>query len=115
MEIFRRQIVDFRRWMADKGFRDKPLIISEYGVLMPESYGFSSDAVSQFMVETFDYFLTARDPELGYPADDNRLVQAFTWYSTADTRYPTPNLFDPETKAVTPLGEIFRAYAAGLP
>jgi hypothetical protein len=113
--IFRRQIEDFRRWMAQKGFRDKPLVVSEYGVLMPESYGFSPDVVSQFMLDTFDYFLTARDPETGYPADDNRLVQAFCWYSAADTVYPTPNLFDPETRAVTPLGEVFRAYVAGLP
>lgn len=114
MAIFQRQIVDFRRWMAERGLRDKPLIVSEYGVLMPESYGFSPELVSDFMISTFDYFLTARDETLGYPQDDNRLVQAFCWYSAADTIYPTPNLFDPETREITPVGRAFVSYVMGL-
>jgi hypothetical protein len=114
MEVFRRQITDFRRWMAERGLRNKPLIVTEYGILMPASYGFPPEVVSDFLVNTFDFFLTARDPELGYPADDNRLVQAFNWYSIADTTYPTSNLFDPETRNVSPVGETFEAYVSGL-
>ncbi len=114
MEIFRRQIIDFRRWMAERGLRDKPLIVTEYGILMPASYGFPPEVVSGFLVDTFDFFLTARDPELGYPADDNRLVQAFNWYSIADKTYPTSSLFDPETRNVSPVGETFKAYVSGL-
>jgi hypothetical protein len=115
MAIFRQQIEHFRRWMAEQGFRDKPLVVSEYGILMPDSYGFPPDAVSQFMVDTFDYFLTARDPETGYPDDDDRLVQAFCWFSVGDTVYPTSNLFDPAPPhAVTPVGKVFRAYVTGL-
>jgi hypothetical protein len=114
MAIFRQQIIDFRRWMAQHGLRDRPLIITEYGILMPASYGFPPDVVSDFLVSTFDYYLTARDPELGYPADDNRLVQAFMWFSTAYNVYPTSNLFDPETHKVTPVGETFKAYVSGL-
>lgn len=112
--IFRRQIVAFRQWMADRGLRDKPLIVTEYGILMPDSYGFPPARVSQFMADTFDFFLTARDPAIGYPADDDRLVQAFCWYSVADTVYPTANLFAPQTRAITPTGEVFRAYLTGL-
>jgi hypothetical protein len=81
---------------------------------MPASYGFPADVVSQFMTDTFDFFLTARDAATGDPADDNRLVQAFCWYSAADTVYATPNLFAPQTRAITPAGEVFRAYLAGL-
>jgi hypothetical protein len=114
LEIFRRQITDFRRWMAERGLRDKPLIITEYGILMPPSYGFPPEVVSDFLVNTFDFFLTARDPELGYPADDNRLVQAFNWFSIADKVYPTSNLFDPETRNISPVGETFKAYVSGL-
>ena len=66
------------------------------------------------MTDTFDFFLTARDAATGYEADDNRLVQAFCWYSVSDTVYATPNLFDPKTRGVTPTGEIFRAYVAAL-
>lgn len=115
MAIFRQQIVDFRRWMAERGFRDAPLVVSEYGVLMPDSYGFPAERVAGFLIDTFDFFLTASDPEIGYPPDENRLVQAFCWYSVADTVYPTPNLFDPESGALTPVGETFIAYVAGLP
>jgi len=114
MAIFRQQLIDFRRWMAQRGLRDKPLIVTEYGILMPASYGFPPDVVSDFLVSTFDYYLTARDPELGYPADDNRLVQAFMWFSIAYDIYPTSNLFDPETHRVTPVGETFKAYVSGL-
>jgi hypothetical protein len=114
MDIFRRQIIDFRRWMAERGLRDKPLIVTEYGILMPASYGFPPEVVSDFLVNTFDFFLTARDPELGYPADDNRLVQAFNWFSIADTTYPTSNLFDPGTRNVSPVGETFKAYVSAL-
>ena len=59
MTIFRRQIIDFRRWMAQRGLRDKPLIVTEYGILMPASYGFPPEVVSSFLVNTFDFFLTA--------------------------------------------------------
>ena len=33
--IFKQFIVDFRQWMADRGYKERPLIITEYGVLMP--------------------------------------------------------------------------------
>jgi hypothetical protein len=114
MAIFRQQIADFRRWMAERGQRDKPLIVSEYGLLMPEDYGFPPEQVSQFMVDTFDYFLEARDGETGYPGDDNRLVQTFCWFSVAMPGFPTSDLFDPVTRAITPVGKVFRAYVSAL-
>jgi hypothetical protein len=114
IDIFRQQVADFRRWMAEHGQRDKPLIVSEFGILMPEEYGFPPEKVSQFLVDTFDYFLEARDPETGYPGDDNRLVQAFCWFSASMPGYPTSDLFDPVTHAITPVGEVFRAYVAAL-
>jgi len=110
LEIFIRQIVAFRQWMRDRGERDKPLIVSEYGILMPEDYGFTFERVRGFMYATFHYFLTAADGELGYPADDNRLVQRWAWYSLHDTRYPTGNLVDPDTRDLTPLGQVYREF-----
>lgn len=112
LETFRDQILAFRRWMARHGERDKPLVVSEYGILMPEDYGFDQERVQAFMGATFDYFLTATDGVVGYPPDDNRLVQWWCWYSLAapDDYYPTGNLFDPETKALTPVGAAFAGY-----
>jgi hypothetical protein len=108
--IFCDQILAFRRWMAQRGYRDRPLVVSEYGVLMPADYGFGVDRVQAFMYAAFDHFLTARDEQVGYPQDDDRLVQYWAWYSLADTVYPTGNLFDPQSKSVTVLGVAYASY-----
>ena len=110
MSIFKRQIEEFRRWMKAQGEQDKPLIVSEYGILMPEDYGFPAESVERFMIETLDYFLSARDADIGYPQDGGRLVQRWCWYSLADSRYPTGNLMDPETGRITSLGQSFAQY-----
>ncbi len=34
-DVFQQRIVQFRQWMQDRGYRDKPLIITEYGTLLP--------------------------------------------------------------------------------
>ncbi|MEJ2211106.1 MAG: glycosyl hydrolase [Anaerolineae bacterium] len=114
LEIFQQQIVGFRRWMAAQGQRDKPLIVTEYGILMPAEYGFPPDQVEAFMLDTFEFFRTATDPELGYPADGGRLVQRWCWYSLHDSRYPTGNLLDPDEGSLTPLGRAFAEYARSL-
>jgi len=115
LEHFRQQIWDFRRWMARRGFQNRPLIVSEYGVLMPEDYGFPPERVTAFLVGTFDFFLTASDPALGYPEDGYRLVQRWCWYSldAPDTYYPTGRLFDPQTGAMTAVGQGWATYVAG--
>jgi hypothetical protein len=110
LSIFGQQIVDFRRWMKVRGQQDKPLIVTEYGILMPADYGFPPEQVARFLVATFDYFRTATDPGIGYAADGQRLVQRWCWYSLADRRYPTGNLVDPDSGEITPLGEVLGAY-----
>jgi hypothetical protein len=115
MDIFRRQIRAFRGWMRERGQQDKPLIVTEYGILMPNDYGFPPHRVQQFMLETFEFFRTATDPELGYPADGYRLVQRWCWYSLADSRYPTGNLLSLDTAELTTLGEAFGKYARPSP
>ncbi|MCP4538744.1 MAG: hypothetical protein GY832_16545 [Chloroflexi bacterium] len=112
LAIFRQQIVDFRRWMTRRGYQNTSLIVSEYGILMPEDYGFPPERVTAFMTGTFDFFLTATDPTLGYPADDYRLVQMWCWYSLDDAadHYPTGNLLNPQTGKMTAIGEVWAAY-----
>lgn len=114
LELFRQQIVDFRRWMAKHGQSDKPLIVTEFGILMPAEYGFPPERVAAFMTATFDYLLTATDEQVGYDADANRLVQRLLWYSLSDSVYPTGNLADLQTGELTSLGEVFAAYTAKL-
>lgn len=112
MDIFRQQIIDFRRWMAERGYQNDPLIVSEYGILMPEDYGFPPDRVVAFLRSSFDFFLTAADPALGYPNDGYRLVQAWCWYSlnAPEYIYPTGNLFDSETGQITAVGQGWIEY-----
>jgi hypothetical protein len=110
LDIFKQQLIDFRRWMAQRGYQDKELIVSEYGILMYEDYGFDYERVRKFMLGSFDVMLNTTDASLGLPADGYRLVQRWCWYSLADTAYPTGNLADPNTGELTPLGRDFQAY-----
>ena len=86
-DLFAAFVQDSRRWMAARGQREKPLIISEYGVLMPSAWFDAlgepggDERVCTFMERTFDYLLAAADRAIGYPFDDCRLVQRWLWFS----------------------------------
>jgi hypothetical protein len=112
LDIFKAQIWAFRRWMRDRGQQNKPLIVSEYGILMPPDYGFGPERVSRFLYGTFDFFFSTSDPSLGYPSDGNRLVQRWCWYSLSDTEFPSGNLFDPQTSQMTLVGRAWLDYVA---
>jgi hypothetical protein len=114
IDIFRQQILGFRQWMLDRGYRNYPLVISEYGIPMPEDYGFPPERVIGFLENTFGFFLTATDGELGYPEDGNRLVQLWCWYSLndSDSYYPQGRLIDPVTGQMTAVGRGWAAYVA---
>jgi len=118
MDLFAEQIVRFRQWMADHGQRDKPLIVSEYTILFNEELGYGFERVRDYMLATFDYFLNATDPDIGYPADGNRLVQRWAWYSLDDDSFGWGTtwgvLFNRHTHEITPMGEAFGEYAARL-
>ena len=115
LDLFKTQLINFRQWLADRGQRNKPLIVSEYGILMPEDYGFSPERVKSFMYGTYDFMLAATDEKIGYPADDNRLVQGWAWFSLSDDRYTTGNLIDFETGELTEVGESHLEYVSNLP
>ena len=97
------QVRAMREWMVAHGQRDKALYITEYGVLMPAEYGFPPSRVVDFMIAFFDLFTELRDPELGYPADDNRLVQRWVWFSTRDRLYPAGDLFTADGTPLPPM------------
>jgi hypothetical protein len=122
-QIFQQLVTSFRQWMKAKGFQNKPLIVSEYGVLMPsdiladENVAVGDQMVIRFMHTTFDFLLNARDPDLGYPADDGRLVQQWLWYSLNDRPFDgvrlgfNGSLFDHENPGkMTKFGYAFRYY-----
>ena len=101
--------------------QNKPLIISEYGVLMPKEYGFPPEAVNAFMDKTFDYMLKTRDPALGFPEDDHHLVQMWAWFSLNEEPYGmgtglgfNGELFNCWTKQITLMGENFAQHTSRL-
>jgi len=122
--FFRQLITQFRQWMKDRGFENKPLMVSEYGVLFPSDYAagggrvIGDQGVIDFMHATFSFMLEARDPELGYAADDDRLVQQWLWYSLNDQPFDDATgrgfngaLFSHlDPTRITPFGIAFRQY-----
>lgn len=111
LDVFQAQIYDFRRWMGARGYGELPLIVSEYGVPMPEDYGFPPERMSEFLRETWRFFLTATDPALGDPHDGGRLVQQWCWFSMYYQVYPAGNLIDARGQW-TPLGQTWISYVS---
>lgn len=114
VDIFRGHIRDFRSWLAANGYRETPLAVTEFGILLPADYGFPEEIVAEHLRQTMDFMRSATDADTGYPADGDRLVQIWFWYSLYDEgAYPTGNLYDPAT-GLTPLGEAYREYLLTL-
>jgi len=88
MAVFGQQIRAMRQWMKNRGEQNKPLIISEYGVIYKhptcdgEPMG-SARVVQDFMVRTFDYFFTEKDCDIGFPGDECRLVHELQFHGVA--------------------------------
>jgi hypothetical protein len=129
---FDQQIRDFRGWMRDHGQKDKPLIISEYGVLNRtmcpsgderqnciDSLGprwsdlEDPKVVADFMEWTFDYFANTRDCDLS-AVDDCRLVQRWIWFSLEDVGWgfnPHTALIGEGNQVLTETGDRYSEYA----
>lgn len=114
LDRFKSQLVDFRQWLADRGYRNTPLVITEYGILLPADFGFTPERVEDYMLASFDILVQTTDPDLGLPADGNQLVQRWAWFSLSYDQFPTSNLYAPEARSLTPLGLAFRNYVSRL-
>ncbi|MEX1019310.1 MAG: hypothetical protein WDZ49_06605 [Litorilinea sp.] len=129
MAIFDAQIRAFRQWMKDRGQQDKPLIVSEYGVLFPNDAIFLNynlyyaetgsfnynlpDPIVNFMLATFNYFMTARDCEIGFVQDNCRLVQGWNWFSlNVNNGFNVHgSLVSDDGTALTPAGQAFGEFS----
>jgi hypothetical protein len=123
LSIFRQRLIDFRQWLSRHGYRDMPLLITEYGTLFPYPPYIDGDPyvdengvpmtearTATFMTGSFDVLRTLVDPNIGYRADGGRLVQRWSWYSADDVGYGGV-LFYTDTHALNPLGQVFAAYS----
>ncbi len=69
------------------------------------------DAPVEYMIDSFDFFLNEKNCDLGYAADDCRLVQKWNWYSLDDKSgifNEYTKLIDPQTGEITNTGRAFR-------
>jgi hypothetical protein len=150
MNLFTEQVVMMREWMKEHGHQNKPLIITEYGILKPYNYDnpdtpegetcdveqcvpvdppgcfcdekkktFHPNRVANFMEDTFDYLMTASDTDLGYPADEHRLVQQWLWFSLArdglwDLGHASNLVFTDTTYNLTIPGQRWQDYVAAI-
>jgi len=130
VEVFKQLVIDYRTWMEARGQQDKPLIITEFGILWPRwlddenGVPFDEPRVVSFMQATMSWLDTYADPALGYPADDYRLVQRWNWYSLDDDRTWESDdpyhyrwngwLFSSDTYERSVFGDAFATHTGGL-
>lgn len=96
--------------MAVNGYRDKPLALTEFGILLGINDGYSPEIVAQYLQDLVSWLDTATDDRLGYPRDGNRLVQRWAWFSLADEYFPESDLANLSTDTLTIVGQAYRQY-----
>ena len=144
IDLFAEQVVRMRQWMKQHGQQERPLLLTEFGLLKPYNYygvcsattcppggvdgcfcdenreTFHPARVAEFHEAVQDYLLHASDPNLGHPFDEYRLVQQSLWYSLAtdgpaDVGHAS-NLVDPDAGyACTVPGESWEDVAKAIP
>ncbi|MBI5878436.1 MAG: hypothetical protein HZB53_12375 [Chloroflexi bacterium] len=98
IDEFKAQVIAMRTWMKANGQQNKPLILTEFGILwgddrvawpnnpyncwVVDEYGhcYTPERAAQFLDRSFNYLNTAQDAGIGYPMDGNRLVQQWMWF-----------------------------------
>lgn len=115
------QVRMMRQWMADHGQRNKPLINTEYGILLDEATGFDSARVRRYLLNTFDLFWRSPqiiDHNIGMPDDGGRMIQQWFWFIlSSENRYNNgthTSLMSPVTLQMLPLGQEFGNYVRNL-
>jgi hypothetical protein len=109
LDLFENQLVAFRQWMKVNGYQDTPLALTEFGILMPNSYGFPPEMIADYLEQTFGWLYQAKNISTGFPTDDYHLVQKWAWFSISDSNYPSSNLGDISSGGLTLVGERYRS------
>lgn len=130
---FAAQIQNMRQWMHSKGYGNKPLIVSEYGVLY-SSLCFTGESlatcknrlgshyvdltnptvVQDFMISTFEYFIFAKNSAVSL-VDGGRLVQRWAWFGLEDIEWAFNEhgaLMDKNTRLFTTAGQRYADFTA---
>jgi hypothetical protein len=126
LAVFDSQVRRMRQWMKDHGQQDKPLLLSEFGILYDEEVtdefgnNFTPARATVFLTKSFNYLATVSDANLGMPSDQNRLVQQWNWFSV---NFPvghvsnliTGSITNTASLTFTQVGWTFKTSVAGRP
>jgi hypothetical protein len=123
LSIFDAQVRLMRQWMKAHGQEDKPLLLSELGLLYDEDVtdefgkNFTMPRATAFLTKTFNYLSNATDPTIGMPSDGNRLVQQWTWFSANNPLGHISNLVTGTLPFLTftSVGNMFYANVSSRP
>lgn len=96
--------------MADNGYQETPLALTEFGILMPDTFGYTQYWISIYLKMSIGWLDSAKDDQIGYPPDDNHLVQRWAWFSLADPLYPSSDLATLGTDTLTLIGQAYREF-----
>ena len=109
--IANQMIVDFRAFMNSRGYRQSPLAITEFGILLPADFGFEPEVVSNYMRNVVGFYLNTSNGT-GFSADGNKLVQQWFWFSLYDRtdEFAVGNLLASPTGGLTAIGNVYAGY-----
>jgi hypothetical protein len=77
LDEFEQRLVDLRRLLADRGLRDRSVILTEYGI---PTRGSTPEQIEWFLQASTGFVATAVDPDIGHPYD-GKLVQRYGWFT----------------------------------
>lgn len=102
---FKNRIIDFRKWMAAAGERDKPLLLTEFGVL----YGAGCCDRPRDVPERGHDFMRGVLAWL----ETTRLVDAWSWFTldSGDQQFNGDLLYAPGSTGLSLFGQIYAGRA----
>lgn len=125
IDLFAEMIVRMRQWMWRHGQQNKPLLVTEWGIILPSDYidengqDFDAARVSDYMRTTQDYFRNAVDTTIGLPVDDYRLVQQWLWFPlgiSGNSSSSSARLVEQEAPYnSTDVGKAWQQYVTAIP
>jgi hypothetical protein len=110
IQIFQENLLNFRKWLKHNGYQNTPLAVTEYGILLPEDFGFDEEYIADYLMRVNGWMYDSKDVEIGYPEDEYRLIQKFAWFSLSDPNFPNSNLADLDNENLTIVGRSFRSF-----
>jgi len=122
VEKFVTLVYELRTWMKARGYQEVPLVVPEWGGLMPlwflddDGTDVTEQDFHEFVRDTIAFMSTEKDADLGFAGDDYRLVQQSAFWSlNADHTFPDgypmfgPPLFESASPfSITSTGMYYR-------